>query len=143
MRRRLRVARSGTALALIGAPLLATGLCHAVEPGPVTGSPGTEVMLYVSQPIGPSGVSRHYGLRIDKHTTPVAASTATSSAAELAGRREIVNLSLAQHQNLRIDFGRRVSWDISRHELHLPTDLPSLKPEFRSRPASNPRLPLP
>jgi hypothetical protein len=143
MRRRLRAARIGTALALTGAPMLAAGLCQAGEPGPVTGSPGTEVMLYVSQPIGPSSLSRHYGLRIDRHTTPLAASTATSNAAELAGRREIVNLSLARHEDLRIAFGRRVSWDFSRHELHLPTDLPSLKSEFRSRPASTPRLPLP
>jgi len=91
----------------------------------------------------PSSIPRHYGLRIDQHTTPVALSAVTGQASDLDGRREIVNLSLARHGDMHIDFGRRVSWDISRGQLHLPNDLPSLKSEFRARPSPSPRLPLP
>jgi hypothetical protein len=91
---------------------------------------GPEVMLYVSLPIGPAGLPRSFGLRIDRHSLPSMLPAATSNAAQLAGRRELVNLSMAAHEHLRLELGQRVSWDFSRRQLNLPNDLPSMMPRF-------------
>jgi hypothetical protein len=91
---------------------------------------GPEVMLYVSLPIGPLGLPRSFGLRIDRHSLPSMLPAATASAADLAGRRELVNLSMAAHEHLRLEVARRVSWDFSRRQFNLPTDLPSMTPRF-------------
>jgi len=131
--RRLRVGRCVGYLALIGAPLPWAGTCLAGEPTIGSSPQGTEVMLYISQPFGPFAAARSYGLRVDQHSTPSALPGGTSSAAELSGRRELVNLRLAQHEDLRIDFGHRVSWDFSTRQLNLPSDLPVMQTGFPKR----------
>jgi len=103
-------------------------------------------MLYFSQPIGPSAPARSYGLRIDQHSLPSTLPASTAKATDLSGRREIVNLRMAAHENLRIDFGRRVSWDFSRRQFNLPSDLPAMKLLAHAQaaalaPVSDPLLP--
>jgi hypothetical protein len=88
-------------------------------------------MFYFSQPIGPSAPARSYGLRIDQHSLPALLPAATANAADLAGRREIINLRMAAHEDLRLDLGRRVSWDFSRRQFNLSGDLPAMTPRFR------------
>lgn len=135
MTRRLRDGRVFRCLALLSAPLPWAAACWAGESGGTVPSlNGPEIMLYISQPIGPSAPARIYGLRIDQHSQPKALPAATAKATDLSGRREIVNLSMAAHQNLRIDFGRRVSWDFGRRQFNLPSDLPAMKPGFPTRP---------
>jgi hypothetical protein len=132
--RRLRDGQVFGCLALLSAPLPWTTCCWAGEPaGAVPSLNGPEIMLYISQPIGPSAPARSYGLRIDQHSLPRALPAATANATDLSGRREIVNLSMVAHENLRIDFGRRVGWDFGRGQFKLPSDLPAMKPRFPTR----------
>jgi len=111
-------------LALLGASTPWVASCPAGEPGSnVPGVNGPEIMLYFAQPIGPSAPARFYGLRIAQHSLPSMLPGATSNANDLAGRRELVNLRMAAHENLRIDFGRRVSWDFKRREFNVPANM--------------------
>ena len=130
-------------LALLSAPLPWTTACLAGEPiGVVPNANGPEVMLYFSQPIGPSAPARSYGLRIDQHSLPRALPGVTANASDLSGRRELVNLRMAAHEDLRIDFGRRVSWNFNRRQFNVPSSIPALQPgTLRSTVAA--ALPLP
>ena len=138
MRRRLRVGFNVQCLALGGAALPWAGACLAGDPGPAPNISGREIMFYFSQPIGPGAAPRSFGLRIDQHSNPGALPGGTSSAAELSGRHELVNLRLSAHENLRIDFGRRVSWDFGRHLFTQPGDLLLMKGGFPHRAATWP-----
>ncbi len=133
MRRRLRDGQIWQLLALLSGPAAAIPTCTAGDS--LTAVPsvnGPEVMIYFSQPIGPSAPARSYGLRIDQHSLPAMLPGATADAADLAGRRDIVNLRMAAHEDLRLDLGRRVSWDFSRRQFNLQGDLPAMTPRFRA-----------
>ncbi len=133
MRRRLRKGEVWRLLALLSGPAVWIPTCAAGDS--LTAAPGVngpEVMLYFSQPIGPSAPARSYGLRIDQHSLPALLPAATANAADLAGRREIINLRMAAHEDLRLDLGRRVSWDFSRRQFNLAGDLPAMTPRFRA-----------
>jgi hypothetical protein len=133
VRRRLRDGQVWRLLALLSGPAVWIPTCVAGDS--LTAVPsvnGPEVMLYFSQPIGPSAPARSYGLRIDQHSLPAMLPGATANAADLAGRREIVNLRMAAHENMRLDLGRRVSWDFSRRQFNLAGDLPAMMPRFRT-----------
>jgi len=138
VRRRLRIRFGVRCLALGSAALPWTGACLAGEPGTSSSIEGREIMFYISQPIGPGAAARSYGLRLDQHSNPRALPGGTSSAAELSGRHELVNLRMAAHENTRIDFGRRASWDFGRHQFTQPGDLLMTKGGFRDRAASLP-----
>jgi hypothetical protein len=120
-------------LAPISALLPWVPACFAEPPGSVPSIQGPEIMLYISQPIGPSVATRTYGLRIDQHSLPAALPGATSSATDLSGRRELVNIQVNAHENTHIDFGKRVSWDFSRWQFNMGGDLPAMKMRFPSR----------
>jgi hypothetical protein len=117
-------------LAALGASLPLSAAWAGESVGAAPGVNGPEVMLYFAQPIGPSTSARSYGLRIDQHSLPSILPASTANATDLSGRREIINLRVAAHENLRIDFGRRVSWDFSRRQFNLPGDLPAMKAGF-------------
>lgn len=138
MRRRLRVGFNVQCLALGSAALPWAGVCLAGDLNPAPNISGREVMIYFSQPIGPGAAPRSFGLRIDQHANPGALPGGTGSAAELSGRRELVNLRMAVHENVRLDFGRRVSWDFSRGQFTQPGDL-MMKGGFLIRAAVAPR----
>jgi hypothetical protein len=125
-------------LALGSAALPWAGACLAGDPGSPSSIQGREIMFYISQPIGPGAAARSFGFRLDQHSTPGALPGGTSSAAELSGRRELVNLHMAAHENLRIEFGRRVSWDFGRRQFTQPGDQLVMKGGFRDRAASPP-----
>ena len=140
MRRRLRVRFNVQCLALGGAALPCAGVCLAAEPPSPTSMNGREIMFYISQPIGPGAASRSFGFRLDQHSNPGALPGGTSSAAELSGRRELVNLRMAAHENIRISFGRRASWDFGRRQFTQPGDLLMTKGGFRDRAAPPPAV---
>lgn len=142
MRRRLRVGFNVQCLALGSAALPWAGACLAGDPGPSPSIQGREIMFYISQPIGPGAARRSFGLRLDQHANPGSLPGGTSSAAELSGRRELVNLRMAAHENIRIDFGRRVSWDFGRRQFTQPGDLLMTNGGFRDRAARPPAVAL-
>jgi hypothetical protein len=133
VRRRLRVGFNVQCLALGSAALPWAGACLAGEPGSAPNMQGREISFYISQPIGPGGATRSFGFRLDQHSNPGALPGGTSSAAELSGRRELVNLRMAAHENIRIDFGRRVSWDFGRHQFTQPGEMLMMKGGFPNR----------
>jgi hypothetical protein len=133
VRRRLRVAFNVKCLALGSAALPWTGTCLAGDPGSTPGMQGREISFYISQPIGPGAAHRSFGFRLDQHSNPGSLPGGTGSAAELSGRRELVNLRMAAHENLRIDFGRRVSWDFGRRQFTQPGEMLMMKGGFPNR----------
>ena len=122
MHRRLRVGFNVRCLALGSAALPWAGACLAADPGPAPSISGREIMFYISQPIGPGAAPRSFGLRIDQHSNPGALPGGTSSAAELSGRRDLVNLRMSAHENPRIEIGRHISWDFTRRQFTQPSD---------------------
>jgi len=138
VRRRLGVRFNVQCLALGGAALPWAGACLAVDPASTSGMQGREISFYISQPIGAGAASRSFGFRLDQHSNPGALPGGTSSAAELSGRRELLNLRMAAHENIRIDFGRRASWDFGRHQFTQPGDLLMTTGGFRDRAAPAP-----
>jgi hypothetical protein len=139
VRRRLRVAFNVKCLALGSAALPWTGACLAGDPGNTPGMQGREISFYISQPIGPGAATRSFGFRIDQHSNPGSLPGGTGSAAELSGRRELVNLRMAAHESLRVDFGRRVSWDFGRRQFTQPGEMLMMRGGFPNRvaPLSN------
>jgi hypothetical protein len=138
VRRRLRIRFNVQCLALGAAALPWASVCLASDPGSAPSFQGREVMIYISQPIGPGATARSFGLRLDQHSNPGALPGGTGSAAELSGRRELVNLRMAAHENIRIDFGRHASWDFGRRQFTQPGDLLMMKGGFRDRAATWP-----
>jgi len=128
-------------LTFAGAAFSWADVCLALDPTASPSFHGREIMFYISQPIGPGAATRSFGLRLDQHSNPGALPGGTSSAAELSGRRELVNLRMAAHENIRIDFGRRASWDFSRHQFTHPGDLLMTKGGFRDHAGLAPSLP--
>jgi hypothetical protein len=79
---------------------------------------GPQMMLYIKQPLGARGATRVYGLRLEQQaasSTPIAAMPG-ALAGELAHQREIVDLQIRHYTDVRVEFGRRVTWNIGRHE---------------------------
>jgi hypothetical protein len=138
VRRRLRIRFKMQCLALGSAALPWVGVCLAGDPGTSSSIEGREIMFYISQPIGPGAAARSFGFRLDQHSNPRALPGGTSSAAELSGRHELVNLRMAAHENMRIDFGgRRASWDFGRRQFTQPGDLLMVKGGFRDGAATS------
>lgn len=84
----------------------------------VPGAHGPQMMLYIKQPLGARGASRVYGLRLEQLAT---SSTPTAPMAgalpgELARQREILDLQIRHYSDVRLEFGRRATWNIGRHE---------------------------
>jgi hypothetical protein len=108
-------------------------------------SHGPLLMLYVSQPLGAHGANRVYGLRLDQGAQPSTPPTsATASVYASSPRRSLVDLQIRREADVRIEFGQRVTWSVTRRELNL-SGSPSLRgtaslnslafaPAWRSRP---------
>lgn len=89
---------------------------------------GPLVMLYIRQPLGAHGASRVYGLRLE-HQASVPTQPAAlpgTMAGTLPGQREIVDLQIRHYSDVRVEFGRRVTWNIGRHEFGLSANQPSM-----------------
>ena len=91
--------------------------CHAGEN--LSGPPphGKQIMVYFRQSIGGHGAGRVYGLRLEQASMPSASPSATI--ASLTRRRELINFEFAPHADIRLQFGRRLTWDVGRHEFGL------------------------
>jgi hypothetical protein len=93
---------------------------------------GPLVMLYIRQPLGAHGASRVYGLRLEHQasvpTQPAALPGAMpgTMAGTMAGQREIVDLQIRHYSDVRVEFGRRVTWNIGRHEFGPSANQPSM-----------------
>ena len=103
----------------LGAALPWAGACLAGDAiGAAPGPQGREIMVYFSQPIGASGALRVYGLRLDQASAPIPLPGSTVLGA--IRRRELVDLQLGSHANVRIDFARRLSFDFGRRQFNAP-----------------------
>jgi hypothetical protein len=116
--------------------LLSSGLlcwnlaCSAADQlGMVPTEHGPRLMLYIRQPLG-ARTAPVYGLRLDQMDTAPALPSAGSVV--LSARRAIVDLQIRRYSDVRVEFGRRLTWNVGRQEfgpsgnppsmaMHLPT----------------------
>jgi hypothetical protein len=100
-----------------------TGAGNAVSAAPV--SCGPQLMLYVTVPLSSHGSSSlpRYGLRIGEFrkrpTTPQLLAVAPV-------QRELVDLQIVPHSDVRVEFGRRLVWDIQRGAFGRQSNLATL-----------------
>jgi hypothetical protein len=100
---------------LLFAALLARALTCPAADGLtiVPGAHGPQMMLYIRQPLG-AGATRIYGLRLERmDSTPA---LATSGSVGTAGARSIVDLQFRHASDVRVEFGRRLTWNLGRRE---------------------------
>jgi hypothetical protein len=97
----------------------------------VPGAHGPQLMLYIKQSLGTRGAPRVYGLRIERLATPPTLPTPASIVS--TGRREIVDLQIRQSSDVRVEFGRRVTWNVGRQEFGLSGNQPSMVMHFPAR----------
>ena len=90
---------------------------HAGDPaGFVPPYPGSQVMLYVSRPIGARGAGANvFGIRYERATS-VITDPAFRYCAPLR-HRSIVDLQFALGASPRMLFGPKVTWDLGRRRL--------------------------
>lgn len=74
---------------------------------------GPQFMLYVSLPLSPRGSSSRpvYGLRIGEFRRRP---TTTQLVAVAPVQRELIDLQIVGHSDVRIEFGRRLVWSVTR-----------------------------
>jgi hypothetical protein len=84
---------------------------NVVSAAPV--SCGPQFMLYVSLPLSPGGSSSRpvYGLRIGEFRKRP---TTTQLVAVAPVQRELIDLQIVGHSDVRIEFGRRLVWSVTR-----------------------------
>ena len=130
--------------------LLSSGLlcwalvCPAADGLETVPSPhGPLMMLYLKQPLGARGATRIWGLRLEQAapspTQPAALVGAMpgSPTSAMPNQREIVDLQIRHSADVRLEFGRRVTWNIGRREFGLTANQPSmaLRPLLQPAPA--------
>jgi len=93
-----------------------------LQPAPTAHGP--LVMLYIKQPLGARGASRVYGLRLEHQASAPTQPAALPGA--MPSQREIVDLQIRRYSDVRVEFGRRVTWNIGRHEFGLSANQPSM-----------------
>jgi hypothetical protein len=94
-------------------------VCRAADAiSAVPGAHGPQMMLYIKQPLGARGATRVYGLRLEQMATSATPTAPMPGAlpGELARQREIVDLQIRHDSDVRLEFGRRATWNIGRHE---------------------------
>jgi hypothetical protein len=91
---------------LVAASLAAERACAADIAGSAPVVHGAQVMLYVSQPLWSRGLAlRVYGLRMVRQRT-----------FDSNARSALIDFQLRSQSDFRIEFGRRLTWSISRRE---------------------------
>jgi hypothetical protein len=110
---------------LLFAALLARVLACPAADGLTTvpDAHGPQMMLYVRQPLG-AGATRIYGLRLDRPASIPA--LATSGPVATAGARSIVDLQFRHASDVRVEFGRRLTWSLGRQEFGLSGNQPGM-----------------
>ena len=110
--------------------LLSSGLlcwnlacCAADQLGTVPSEHGPRLMLYIRQPLG-ARTAPVYGLRLDQRET--AAALPSAGAIVSSDRRAIVDLQIRRYSDVRVEFGRRLTWNVGRQEFGPPGNSPSM-----------------
>ena len=118
---RLGWARNG-AIALIGVATCCAGPVHAGDPADFAPSySGSQVMLYVKWSLASKGPRpTAFGFRYER-SSPSSSDPAARFCAPLA-HHSLIDLQFARGTGPRMQFGPRVTWDISRGRL-APTSL--------------------
>lgn len=111
---------------------LACNAAEALPPG--VPSQGPQIMIYFRQPLWSPGAHRVYGLRLDQTSTP--SSVPTSLGVNPLRRREILNFELGEHSGMRVEFARRLVWDVGRQEFGLGSTHPNLTFQLSPRSAA-------
>jgi hypothetical protein len=103
-------------------------VCPADGMTVVPGAHGPMMMLYLRQPLGSRGAPRVYGLRVDQQggTPPRAGAMVDPVTSAMPGQRSIVDLQFRHASDIRVEFGRHVTWNVARREFGLTTSQPSL-----------------
>jgi hypothetical protein len=109
----------------------------AVAPG----AHGPVMMLYVRQPLGTRGAARVYGLRVDQQggTRPQAGAMVDTATSAMPGQRSIVDLQFRHASDMRVEFGRHVTWNVARREFGLTASQPSMALRLPMSVATGPR----
>jgi hypothetical protein len=93
---------------------------------------GPLMMLYLRQPLGARGATRIWGLRLEQAATaPTQAAALTGSMpgalpAAMPSQRALVDLQIRRSSDVRLEFGRRVTWNIARREFGLTANQPNM-----------------
>jgi hypothetical protein len=93
---------------------------------------GPQVMIYFRQPLWAPGAHRIYGLRIDQSSAP--SSTPNALGSNPLRRREILSFEIGQHADMRVEFARRLFWDVNRQEFGLGSFHSSVAFQLAPRP---------
>ena len=140
----LRTTRVVQRLLLSSGLLCGAVVCPAADGLETVPSPhGPLMMLYLKQPLGARGATRIWGLRLEQAapspTQPAALVGAMpgSPTSAMPNQREIVDLQIRHSADVRLEFGRRVTWNIGRREFGLTANQPSmaLRPLLQPAPA--------
>jgi hypothetical protein len=86
------------------------------------------MMLYVRQPLGTRGATRVYGLRLDQQggTRPQAGAMVGTVTSAMPAQRSIVDLQVRRPSDIRVEFGRHVTWNVARREFGLTSSQPTM-----------------
>jgi hypothetical protein len=97
-------------LTLLCASLLATPVCFAADViGAAPSAQGRQVVLYVQKSLGVQNATPTWGLRLDEMS---ALPGMTEAASATVHRRELVNFAMTPLERARVDFGKRMRWDL-------------------------------
>ena len=111
-------------LLLLCSPMSLSMVCHADDLPQSVPSQGPQVMLYFRQPLWSPGAHRVYGLRIEQSSAP--STLPIGVGVNPLRRREIFNLELGHNSAMRVEFARRLIWDVNRQEFGLGSIRPNL-----------------
>jgi hypothetical protein len=107
-----RILLLGAMLAMTPPVVAAGAAVSAVAP-----PHGPMLMLYVSLPLWSAGASRIYGLRLEQISIHPLVQSGTFSV--IAPPRSLIDLQWRRDADWRVEFGRRVTWDMQRREFGL------------------------
>lgn len=147
---RLSTRQVSQQLLLLGG-LLPWGLASSAG-DPIAAAPsdhGPRIMLYIAVPLGARDATRIYGLRLEQ-TMPMPVPQTGVPIGPLR-RNELVDLQIRPHSDVRVEFARKLTWDLGRQEfggssaapnivLRLPMHPPMLAEVLRPQPYATPVL---
>jgi hypothetical protein len=74
-------------------------------------------MLYAAWPLGTRSANRVYGLRIERWQAPDPTQPGYPNA---LARSALFDLQVRTRSDIRIEFARRLTWDLSRQQIGAP-----------------------
>ena len=92
--------------------------------GPATSVGGPWILFYIGVPLGPGGGGHVFGLRIERPLR--VPGPQASFPLVLNQNRELIDLQFRPHSDVRIEFDRRVTWNLGRQEFGLNNSRPGI-----------------